>query len=181
MVDTVTDPRPLSAEEHRTLADLLARSSAGQAPSVRIGDPWQAVTYISLPRRGDPTHQTDLVAPGETLYLTPEEAQLLLRNGARDGRKIPVIRPKKEMSEPLPRILPRQVSGSLRAPPPPPPGTDMPRPDPPGSSAVLIQEDADIPEAHEPEAGSERELPPDADAEDIPPRRTRSRAGAGAR
>jgi hypothetical protein len=181
MVATATEFKPLTAAEQHTLQDLLARSSAGQAPGVRIGDPYQAVTNISLPRRGDPTHQTDLVLAGDTLYLTPDEAQQLLRHGARDGRKIPVIRPKNEMGEPLPRILPKQVSGSLRAPPPPQPGSDMPRPDPPGSSAVLIQEDADIPEAHEPEAGSERDFPPDPDAEDIPPRRSRSRPGAGAR
>jgi len=179
------ETRPLTASEQKTLDDLLARASAGMAPAVRIGDPYIALIPLSVPRRGDPEKNTDLVLAGETVHLTEAEAATYMRHGVRDGRRIAVIRPATgpgSTSEPLRRVPPKAVSGALHAPPPPPPGTDFARPDPPGSSAVEYRE---VPEGQEPQPGSENwDGDPGAgarqvDAEDIIPSRVRQRAQAG--
>ena len=80
--------------------------------------------------------------------------------------------------EPPPLVPPRAVSGRLFRPAPPPPGSDAPRPDPEGSSAVQYLDDAPAPERAEPSrpdpaemADHLREQVPDA--ADLPPRRAR--------
>ena len=174
---TVTEPRPLSEAERKTLAELLdreAKTGAGQAPSTRTGQPWQALVNLSLPRRGDKDHKTDLVMAGEVVYLTDEEAAQFNRHGGRDGRQVEVLRrvPGGVTGNTVPRVAPRAVSGRVNQPPPPPPGSDAPRPDPPGSSAIQYAEPA-IPEAHEPTAGTENV--DHGDAVDLPPRQQRAR------
>lgn len=179
------EARPLTPGEQKQLDELLARASAGQAPAVRIGDPYIALIPLSVPRRGDPEKNTDLVMPGETVHLTESEAATFIRHGLKDGRRIAVIRPATgpgSTGEPLQRVPPKAVSGRLHAPPPPQPGTDFARPDPPGSSAVEYRE---VPESAEPQPGSENwDGDPGAgahvvDAEDIIPSRVRQRAQAG--
>lgn len=162
MTETATQLLPLSETERLQLNDLLARQSAGQSPAVRPGEPYQALVNLSLPRRGDPQKNTDLVPAGETVNLTKEEAAELNRRQPR-----PVVRPAKEARQPLPRIHPREMSGRIYAPPPPPRGSDQPRPDPPGSSHI-VEREVQIPEAGEPQIGSENLSEPEAI--DIPPR-----------
>jgi hypothetical protein len=163
------DTRPLTAEERRVMNTLLARDSAHSAPAVRPGDPYVALDNLVVPRRGDPTHQGDLAMAGETVYLTEEEAQLFTRcDPGKDGRQVPVVQKLSGPGgtrEPPARVLPRQVSGPVWSPGPPPPGSDGPRPDPPGSSRVQVMTDVRIPESAEPVPGSESE----PGAVDIPP------------
>ena len=87
-----TDARPLTAEEQATLDSLLARASSGVGPAARIGEAYEALIALSVPRRGDKDRATDLVMPGETVYLTEEEARQFERHGFRDGRKMAVVR-----------------------------------------------------------------------------------------
>jgi hypothetical protein len=183
-VKTAEAPRPLTSSEQETLNNLLARASAGQAPAVRIGDPYIALIPLSVPRRGDPEKNTDLVMPGETVHLTEAEAALFTRHDPRSGRRIPVIRPaagKGSSREPLVRVPPKAVSGRLHAPPPPAPGTDFPLPDPPMSSQLEYRE---VPESAEPSPGTENwDGDPGAgghmvNAEDIIPSRVRQRQQA---
>jgi hypothetical protein len=183
MADTATETRALTDAERDTLGKLLARDKG--APSVRIGEPYEALIALSVPRRGDSKDkQTDLVMPGEVVHLTEDEARQFLRHGGNDGRQVPVIRKLSGPDgsrEPLPRLLPRHVSGRLFRPPPPPPGSDAARPDPEGSSRTLILEDGRAPET----AGAMTAEPAEMadhlrdaavpDAVDLPPRRTRSR------
>ena len=139
---------------------------------------FQAITNLSVPRKGDPNKETDLVLEGETVDLDDDVAALFL-----PPLRVPaVIRAVKESSEPLPRLHPRQLSGvaiNQRTGkrigfPGPPQGA---RPDPAGSSTVTVLEP---PEAHEPVPGSEttggQGAPAEVDAEDIPPRAARGRA-----
>lgn len=179
-IKTAEAPQPLTASEKEQLDTLLARASIGQGPAARIGKPYIALINLSVPRRAilrpGEHPQSDLVMAGETVHLTDEEAAQFLRHGPRDGRQVAVIRPATgpESSQQLPqRMPPRAVSGRLQAPPPPAPGTDGPRPDPPGSSAVQYAQPADVPETAEPVAGSENWAGPDA--EDIAPSRARTR------
>jgi hypothetical protein len=142
---------PLSTDEQLTLEKLLVRASASQAPTARIGEPYEALTCLSVPRRGDKDRGADLVYPGETVYLTDEEAAKFARHGSRDGRQVPVIRklsgPEGSHGE-VPLLLPRHVSGRLFRPPPPMPGMDTgARPDPPASSYIQVVEDGMAPEA----------------------------------
>ena len=72
MPPAVTDnsqARPLSDEEKRALRDLMARENAWATPATRIGEPYEALINLSVPRRGDKDRQTDLVMTGETVYL----------------------------------------------------------------------------------------------------------------
>jgi hypothetical protein len=142
---------PLTADEQLTLEKLLARASAVKTPATRIGEPYEALVNLSVPRRGDKDHGADLVYAGETVYLTDEEARQFERHGARDGRVVAVIRKLSGPDgsrEPLPRLLPRHVSGLLFRPQAPAPNSDLPRPDPEGSSRIqVIQEAGGAPEA----------------------------------
>ena len=80
-------------------------------------------------------------------------------------------------SEQRPKILPRHVSGRLFRPMAPPPGSDAPRPDPEGSSAIQFLDDGRAPET----GGSMTPEPSEmedhlretvqADAVDLPPSR----------
>jgi hypothetical protein len=139
---------------------------------------YQAITNLSVPRKGDPNKETDLVLTGETIDLADDVAALFLP----PLRVPPVIRLAKESGEPLPRLHPRLLSGvainqrtgKRIGYPGPPQGA---RPDPEGSSQIQVVEP---PEAHEPVPGSEtaggQDTPPDVDAEDIPPRARRGAA-----
>jgi hypothetical protein len=188
MTDTATETvtgTPLSAAEQATLDKLLVRASAGRAPGARIGEAYEALTALSVPRRGDVKEKaTDLVLAGETVFLTEEEARAFERHGTRDGRQVPVIRKLSGADgsrEALPRLLPRHVSGRLFRPPPPPPGSDAARPDPEGSSRVQVLEDGRAPETEGAMTADPAEMAEHLrdsavpDAVDLPPRRTRGR------
>jgi hypothetical protein len=187
MADTATETQPLDAGERATLDKLLVRASAGKSPATRIGEPYEALICLSVPRRGDSKDkQTDLVMPGEIVHLTEEEARQFERHGNSDGRQVPVIRKLSGPDgsrEPLQSLLPRHVSGRLFRPPPPPPGSDAPRPDPAGSSRIQVLEDGRAPEtagAMTAEPGEMADHLRDAavpDAVDLPPSRNRTRAG----
>jgi hypothetical protein len=176
---------PLSAAERESLKKLLARDSATGGPAGRIGEPYEALTWLSVPRRGDTDRQTDRVAPGETVYLTEEEARKFERHDpGSDGRMVSPIRKLSGPGgsrEPLPRLLPRHLSGRLFRPMTPPPNSDLARPDPPESSEIQVYEDGRAPEA----AGSMAPEPGEMadhlsaaapDALDLPPTRNRARA-----
>lgn len=134
---------------------------------------YQALTNLSVPRKGDVNRETDLVLAGETIDLADDVAALFLP----PLRQPAVIRPAKDASQPLERMHPRSLSGVAinqrtgQRVGFPGPGLDA-RPDPPHSSAVQVLEP---PEASEPQPGMETQLP-GQDAVDLPPRR--SRAGA---
>jgi hypothetical protein len=144
------------------------------APQVKVRGAkkeYQALTNLSIPQESDEgllTGQNDLILTGEKVWLTEKQAANLLATGPRAGRQAPAIRPASEAKTELPRLHPRQLSGNMRAPVPPPPDSDMPRPDPPGSSKVIIQEP---PESNEPQPGGEQL--PVTGAMDLPPRAAR--------
>ena len=135
---------------------------------------YQAITNLSVPRKGDPGKECDLVMAGETVELDDDTAALFLR----PKRDPEVIRTAKVSGDPLPRLLPRQLSGVAINPrtgkrvgaPGPPQGA---RPDPAGSSSVQVL----IPEEHEPQLDSE--TGPPEDAVDLPPRNRRAPAKTG--
>ena len=182
------EARPLTEAERDTLNKLLARDSEFEAPSVRRGEPYVALVNLSVPRRGDKDKQCDLVYAGETVYLTAEEAASFNRHGTKDGRQVEVVRkltgPAGSREE-LPRIPPRALSGRIFRPVAPPPGSDAPRPDPEGSSAVLqYGDDAPIPERNQPqpdpsEMADHLKSEPLPDAVDLPPSRQRERTRQG--
>jgi hypothetical protein len=138
---------------------------------------YQALTFVSVPQRspesGLLTGQNDLVEPGMIVKLTEQEAANLMATGGKTGRQAPAVRPVSEQGDPLPRLLPRQLSGRLRQPVTPPPGSDLPRPDPPGSSHVIVNEPGP-PEGNEPSPGDEQGMP--TGAMDLPPRHARTAA-----
>ena len=185
MTDTATETQPLTAGEQATLDKLHTRASIGKTPGTRIGEAYEALIPLSVPRRGDSKDkQTDLVLAGDTVYLTDEEARQFERHGGGDGRQVPVIRKLSGADgsrEPLPRLLPRHVSGRLFRPPPPPPGSDAPRPDPEGSSRVQVLEDGRAPETEGAMTAEPAEMADHLrdtavpDAVDLPPRRGRAR------
>ena len=152
-------------------------------PATRAGEPYLALINLSVPRRGDKDRQSDLVMAGETVYLTAEEARQFNRKGNRDGRQVDVVRKVSGPDgsrEPLPRIPPRAVSGRLFRPAPPPPGSEAPRPDPEGSSAVQFLEGGKAPEGSEPMKPEPSEMAAHltetvVDAADLPPSRNRPR------
>jgi hypothetical protein len=179
-VKTAEATRPLDAAERKQIEELLARASAesDETPSTRFGTPYVALTNLSVPRRSGNKEENDLVMAGETVNLTDDEAAKYMRHGVKDGRQISVIRPATgpESSNLKPQTVPpRAVSGRLQAPPPPAPGTDGPRPDPAGSSQIQYAQPAEVPEAAEPQAGTENAGWTGPDAEDILPSRTRAR------
>ena len=173
-IKTAETPQQLTASERDKLDELLARASLGQGPATRIGEPYVALTNIMVPRRGDPEKNADLVRAGEVVHLTDEEA---LAYGPRQGRQVAVVRKLNgpESSREVPRIPPKAMSGRLQGPP-----ADA-RPDPVGSSAIQYVEPAVIPEATEPQPGTENwdgDAGPGSgpvDAEDIIPSRVRAR------
>jgi hypothetical protein len=128
---------------------------------------YQALLNLSVPRKGDPNKETDLVFAGETIELDDDVAELFLP----PRKAFPMIRAVKESGEPLPQFHPKQLSGiainqrtgKRIGYPGPPEGA---RPDPPGSTTIQVLEP---PEASEPVPGSE-DSPAPVDAEDIPPR-----------
>jgi len=136
---------------------------------------YQALVNLSVPRKGDPGKETDLVMAGETVDLTDDVADLFRP----PNRAMAMIRPAAE-ADPLPKIHPRQLSGIKVNPRTgkligvPGPGADA-RADPEGSSQVIITEP---PEANEPQLDSENQLP--VDAVDIQPNRGSRRAPARA-
>jgi hypothetical protein len=183
MAEAATEVRPLTADERATLDKLLARASADKTPATRIGEPYEALTCLSVPRRGG-GKETDLAMKGETVYLTEEEARQFERHGARDGRQVPVIR---KLSGPdgsrgpVARLLPRHLSGRLFRPMMPPPGTELPRPDPPESSLIQVIDDGRAPESDgamspEPSEMDDHLRQAAPDAVDLPPSRSRARA-----
>jgi len=176
---------PLSAAERESLKKLLARDSATGGPAGRIGEPYEALANLSVPRRGDADRQSDLVFKGETVYLTDEEARRFnRRDPGRDGRMTEVVRKLSGPDgsrEPAPRLLPRHLSGRLFRPMTPPPNSDLARPDPPESSEIQVYEDGRAPEAAgsmSPEPGEMADHLSAAapDALDLPPTRNRARA-----
>jgi hypothetical protein len=187
VINEASEHTPLSEAEREVMNKLLARESQVQSPATRLGDPYIALINLNVPRRGtDPLRGSDLVMAGGTVNLTPEEAAGYLRHGPGDGRRISVIRPAtgpQSSSEPVGRVAPRAVSGAMRQPATPPEGSDLPMPDPEGSSAILQQE-VEVPETGEPVPGSENfDGQPSAggsyvSAEDILPPRTRQRQAA---
>lgn len=182
--EPVTAPDPLSSDERTLLEKLLIRASADKTPANRIGEPYEALINLSVPRRGDRDHASDLVFRGETVYLTDEEARAFNRKGSRDGRQVDVVR---KLSGPegshaqVPLLLPRAVSGRLFRPPPPVPGSDLPRPDPPGSSGIQEMLDGGAPEMAGAMTGDPSEMASHLsdsvaqDALDLPPSRARAR------
>lgn len=135
---------------------------------------YQALVNISVPQRdvvtGKPTGQTDLVGPGEIVELDEREAAHLMDTSPRSGHRVPLIRRVEEQDEPLPRVHPAHASGMQMGPP------AEARPDPKGSSRIQVMQEAppagDGPEGHEPQPGSEGQLPSDLiDALDIAPAR----------
>jgi hypothetical protein len=136
---------------------------------------YQALTNISVPQRHDGTEvltgQNDLVRAGETVELTEKEAANLMAVGPAAGRMHPAIRPASEADQPLPRLLARQLSGPLRRPAEPPPGSDLPRPDPEGSTKLIVPED--MPPQLGAEQNPDQAMPWAQDAMDIPPRGAR--------
>lgn len=184
-IRTADESRPLNAEEKRVLDDLLKRETRTATPGTRTGKPYIALTNLSLPRRSGDGSQNDLVRAGEKVYLTDEEAAQFMRHGMGDGRQMSSIVPAgEEQAKVAGRIPPRAYSGALRQPPQPPPGSDLPRPDPAGSSTVQeMRPPAPVPEAAEPMPGSEATAgqegfgapPVNVDAEDIIPDRVRAR------
>lgn len=121
---------------------------------------------ISLPRKGDVEKQTDLIPAGETFEAEDARVENLLHPKFGPPR----IRRIEEASEPLPQLLPKQVSNRQFGPP------AEARPDPAGSSRTQVLER--IPELTEPQPDSEKQ-PVGQDAVDIPPRRGRAKAAVG--
>lgn len=159
-------------EQQRAARAAAARGGVDLHPAQTAVGPgrceYQALTALSIPQRtekGVLTGQNDLVVRGETVWLEETEARNLMATGQRTGRRYPAIRPVSEIDDELPRLHPRMLSGSLRAPVQPAPGTDAARPDPAGASKLLIRE---IPEAQEPQPGDEA-VGVDPDAIDITP------------
>jgi hypothetical protein len=152
----------------------MATQAAAAKTQVSEGtSKYQALTNISVPQRDPETgklnDQNDLVDPGDIVELTERQARNLMDTGLRSGRQSPAIRPYSERNQPMPRLVARNLSGFLRTPAPPPADSDMPRPDPPGSSKIIEQK---IPELAEPQPGDENAPPPIVGAIDIPPRRS---------
>ena len=176
---TETEARPLTDVERQTLTDLLAREKG--TPAARVGEPYVALACLSVPRRGDKDRNTDLVMPGETVYLTEAEARQFNRKGVRDGRQVDVLRKVTGADgthEAPPRLPPRALSGRLFRPATPPQGSDAPRPDPEGSSSISVLDDGRAPEG-EPSRPDPSEMADHlretvaVDAADLPPRRAR--------
>jgi hypothetical protein len=179
---TAAEARPLTDAERDMLTRLLVRDKG--APAARVGDLYVALTCLSVPRRGDKDRATDLVYPGETVYLTDTEAAQFNRHGTRDGRQVEVVR---KVSGPggtheaPPKLPPRALSGRLFRPSVPPPGSDAPRPDPEGSSRIQVLDDGRAPEGAEPSRPDPAELTDhlretvQADAVDLPPRARQGR------
>jgi hypothetical protein len=123
---------------------------------------YQVLVHTSIPLPGEnKDRKTFLAEPGETVELTEEQAHNLL------NLRVPVIRPEKEGSEPLPRLRGIDLSGRLRVPtiPQGDPNYDGPRPDPKDSSHIQFLQGVDpkgVPELNEPEPGSQNaiDLPP---------------------
>jgi hypothetical protein len=156
----------LTAVKTTELEALKQGATARTVISEGLSD-YQALVNISVPvrtRDGKKTDKNEVAVQGSRVKLDEEEAENLMRFGEGTGRQRPAIRPWSESGQPLPRLLPVQLSGKIRQPPPPPKGTDLPRPDPAGSSHVLNMLP---PEASDPHTEGQSELNPET--MDIPP------------
>lgn len=152
---------------------------------------FQALTNLSIPQSfsgSDPanTRQTDLVRPGEIVELTEQQAQAIQRN-----HRVPVIRPAKEQNDPVPPyVTQRGITGRALFNGTPRAEQFGARPDPAGSTQLLVPAAAQPvaqgagepgsqaffqPEANDPRPGDEQVTP---DAIDIPPRVRRGAAAA---
>jgi hypothetical protein len=135
---------------------------------------YEALVNLSVPRKNDPNKETDLVMAGDTVDLDDDTAAKLLP----PMRRPALVRKAADRTSERTVLLPRHLSGvainhrtGKRVGYPGPPADA--RPDPPGSSQVLVQE---LPEGNEPVPESENQPP--GDAVDLPPRH---RQGATAR
>lgn len=167
MAETIEKIPGLTEAEAKQWEKLRAKAAAAagvHGPEIRVGEPYQALVNLSVPRRGviapGEVRQSDLVPAGETVYLTDEEAATFLRHGGRDGRRIPVIRklhgPDSSSEENAGRIHPSYLSGQVMRPVMPPGGpgeSEQPRPDPADASKVIRYET--VPETVQPVPGSE--------------------------
>lgn len=130
--------------------------------ATKAGSEYIALTNLSVPRAGRKAEDpNDLVPLGGTVILTDEQAAPFLR------RQPPVIILKNASREQMVRLQPRQLAGRMFAPPPPQAGSDEARPDPEGSSHLVVFEDPRVPELHEPSIDSENV--PSGGAIDIAP------------
>ena len=159
MADTATAVRSLTAEERKTLAELLKRSGQQATPRIasKVGSTYQALTNLSVPRRGDPDKQCDLVTMGNTVILTDDEAALFLP----PNKPVPCIRPVSELNEPLFPVPARVLSGPRRVP------ADA-RPDPAGATTVQVVAEVQPPEATPAVLGSENSPGAPAEPPSIP-------------
>jgi hypothetical protein len=78
---------------------------------------YQALTNLSIGRRGDKDKAADFVPKGETVWLTEDEAARFLDTSR---HKTAVIRPASEKNEPMPRITGAGMFGAKGRPAPPP-------------------------------------------------------------
>jgi hypothetical protein len=111
---------------------------------------WEALTNLSIGRtardRGG-EKQADIVHRGETVQLTEEQSQGFLHR-----HRIPVIRPASQQNEAAPAVKARDLFGQ-RA----PAAAFGAREDPPGSSAVTVNED--VPDPADPRNAPEAQDP----------------------
>jgi hypothetical protein len=136
-----------------------AKGTRSRTPGTRR---YQALINLSIPWPGENKDKnTDLVAPGDIVELTEDQARNLLTR-----HRVPVIRAVDEGREPLPKLTGLDVSGRIRQPAPPANDEDTgPRPDPAGSSRIqVLQEVGATVEATDP--GTEHQP---ASALDLPP------------
>lgn len=125
---------------------------------------WQALTPLSIGRRGDKEKAADLVHPGETVWLTEEESAGYLD---RSRHRVPVIRPASQKNDPMPRITASTLFGAKGRPAAPAPV--------PGAAVALditnesrIVENTSGPEAQQAEISD-----PDAGRDGAPVRQAR--------
>jgi hypothetical protein len=132
---------------------------------------YQALTHLSIGRRGDKEKAADFVNKGETIWLTEEEAAGFLDPSR---HKTAVIRPASEKHEPMPRITAAGLFGAKGRPAPPPA--------PEGSAALDVTNESKIghvdsgdPASH-PEANAPEVTDPDAGNEGATARTRRTRS-----
>lgn len=111
---------------------------------------WVALTHLSIGRRNtDPKGEllADIVHKGETVALTDEQAHGFLHR-----HRVPVIRPAADQGDPAPAIRARDLFGER-----PRAEAFGARADPPGASAVHVNED--VPDPADPRRAPEANDP----------------------